>query len=78
MPGAFAHITLVNMLKETKRLDALGGFPDAVKAAALKYFKYCEYGTVSPDGTEKIAAASGVQRGAMIKNRSFLSTLLMT
>ena len=29
MPGAFAHITLVNMLKETKRLDALGGFPDA-------------------------------------------------
>ena len=34
MPGAFAHITLVNMLKETRRLDALGGFPDAAKAAA--------------------------------------------
>ena len=49
MPGAFAHITLVNMLKETKRLDALGGFPDAAKAAALKYFKYCELGAVSPD-----------------------------
>ena len=27
MPGAFAHITLVNMLKEPRRLDALGGFP---------------------------------------------------
>ena len=49
MPGAFAHITLVNMLKETKRLDALSGFPDAAKAAALKYFKYCELGAVSPD-----------------------------
>jgi len=42
MPGAFAHITLVNMLKETRRLDALGGFPDTAKAAVLKYFKYCE------------------------------------
>ena len=49
MPGAFAHITLTNMLKETKRLDALGGFPDAAKAAALKYFMYCELGAVSPD-----------------------------
>ncbi len=31
MPGAFAHITLVNMLKETRRLDALDGFPDVRK-----------------------------------------------
>jgi len=47
MPGAFAHITLVNMLKETKRLDALGGFTDAAKAVALKYFKHCELGALA-------------------------------
>lgn len=49
MPGAYAHITLVNVLKEPARLDAIAGFPDAAKAAVLKYFKYCELGAVSPD-----------------------------
>ncbi len=33
MPGAFAHITLVNMHKETRRLDAHGGVPDAAHVA---------------------------------------------
>lgn len=49
MPGAYAHITLVNVLKEPRHLDAIAGFPDVAKAAALKYFKYCELGAVSPD-----------------------------
>ena len=27
MPGAYAHITLVNELKEPRRLEAITGFP---------------------------------------------------
>lgn len=49
MPGAYAHITLVNELKETRRLEALDGFPRAAIPAILDYFKFCELGAVSPD-----------------------------
>lgn len=49
MPGAFAHITLVNELKEPQRLESLPGFsPDAI-TAVLDFFKFCELGAVSPD-----------------------------
>jgi len=49
MPAAYAHITLVNLLRETPRLDAIEGFPDTAKAAVLKYLTFCELGAVSPD-----------------------------
>lgn len=49
MPGAYAHITLVNQFKDTKRLNALVGFPKKAKSALLKWFKFCELGAVSPD-----------------------------
>ena len=42
MPGAFAHITLVNELKEPLRLEGISGFnPDAI-TAVLDFFKFCE------------------------------------
>jgi hypothetical protein len=46
MPGAFAHITMVNCLSETARLKKL---PSAAAKAVLKNFKFCELGAVSPD-----------------------------
>ena len=49
MPGAYAHITLVNVLKEPRRLEAIPGFPAEAMPAVLDYFKYCELGAVSPD-----------------------------
>lgn len=49
MPGAYAHITLVNELKEPQRLERIPGFPRDAIPAILKYFKFCELGAVSPD-----------------------------
>lgn len=49
MPGAYAHITLVNLLKEPARLEAIPGFPSDAISAVLDYFKFCELGAVSPD-----------------------------
>ncbi|MEQ1488259.1 MAG: zinc dependent phospholipase C family protein [Methylotenera sp.] len=49
MPGAFAHITLVNELKEPRRLEAIAGFPVEAITAVLDFFKFCELGAVSPD-----------------------------
>lgn len=48
MPGAYAHITLVNLASEPARLEA-AGLPDAAIGALLSWFKYCELGAVSPD-----------------------------
>ncbi len=49
MPGAYAHLTLVNELKEPQRLERIPGFPREAITAILKYFKFCELGAVSPD-----------------------------
>lgn len=49
MPGAYAHMTLVNMLREPARLEAIPAFPEEAIPAILDYFKYCELGAVSPD-----------------------------
>lgn len=49
MPGAYAHITLVNLAKETNRLENISGFPRKAIPAVLKFFKFCELGAVSPD-----------------------------
>ena len=48
MPGAYAHITLVNLLKETRRLQAFN-IPTEIATALLDYFKFVELGAVSPD-----------------------------
>jgi hypothetical protein len=37
------------MLRETRRLEAISGFPMKAIMAVLDYFKYCELGAVSPD-----------------------------
>jgi hypothetical protein len=49
MPGAYAHITLVNILKTPDHLESLPGFDPAGAIAVLKKFKFCELGVVSPD-----------------------------
>ena len=49
MPGAYAHMTLVNELRETSRLEGISGFPFEIIPPIQKYFKYCELGAVSPD-----------------------------
>lgn len=49
MPGAYAHITLVNLAREPARLEAGPGIPDAAALALGRWFRYCELGAVSPD-----------------------------
>jgi hypothetical protein len=49
MPGAFAHITLVNELKEPQRLEAIPGFTADAITSVLDFFKFSELGAVSPD-----------------------------
>lgn len=48
MPGAYAHITLVNVLREPARLQAIG-FSNQASAAVLDYLRFVELGAVSPD-----------------------------
>lgn len=47
MPGAYAHITAVNVARERMGEDA--SFPNEGKAIAAAWLKYCELGAVSPD-----------------------------
>jgi len=49
MPGAFAHITLVNVATESRRLEAAPGMAPVAISALLDWFRYCELGAVSPD-----------------------------
>jgi hypothetical protein len=49
MPGAYAHLTVVNLLREPARLEAIPGFPDEAISAILEYFRFLEMGAVSPD-----------------------------
>lgn len=49
MPGAYAHITLVNILKAPHHLESVQGFDPYGATAVLDYFKFCELGAVSPD-----------------------------
>jgi hypothetical protein len=49
MPGAYAHLTLANVLKEPATLDKIVGFPDAAKFAVMSKYSFCELGAVSPD-----------------------------
>jgi hypothetical protein len=49
MPGAFAHLTLVNIARETPRLSAVPGFPRRAVPILQRHLSYCELGAVSPD-----------------------------
>jgi len=49
MPGAYAHITLVNQFREPNRLESIDGFSDWANISVLDYFQFCELGVVSPD-----------------------------
>jgi len=49
MPGAYAHITLVNMFRESARLDYISDFPKEAKRAIRRRITFLELGAVSPD-----------------------------
>lgn len=49
MPGAYAHITVVNEFRNTDKLLAIPDFPNEAAKAFLRWFKYAELGAVSPD-----------------------------
>lgn len=49
MPAAYAHLTLVNVLKERRNLEKIPGMPRPAVIAVGKYAKFCELGAVSPD-----------------------------
>lgn len=49
MPGAYAHITLVNFAKDPARLESGPGVPGTAALALGRWFKFCELGAVSPD-----------------------------
>lgn len=48
MPGAYAHITLVNEASEPLLLESRAVHPEAIGAVG-EYLGYCELGAVSPD-----------------------------
>lgn len=48
MPGAYAHLTLVNHFREPQALEEKELSHEAI-TCVLEYFKYCELGAVSPD-----------------------------
>jgi len=64
MPGAYAHITLVNELKEPQRLERISGFPQEAISAILDHFKFCELGAVSPDYPYLAIGDEGAKRWA--------------
>ena len=49
MPGAYAHLTLVNLAKEPARIEAGPGMAPASALALGRWFRFCELGAVSPD-----------------------------
>ncbi len=49
MPGSYAHITLVNLASEKRRLAQLQGFPREVIDAMNLHVNFLELGSISPD-----------------------------
>lgn len=47
MPGAYAHLTLVNLIREPARLESHGFTPEAI-VAMLDYFRFCERARSAP------------------------------
>lgn len=48
MPGAYAHLTVVNNARDIDRLET-AGVPIPAIQSILKYLRFCELGAVSPD-----------------------------
>jgi hypothetical protein len=49
MPGSYAHITLVNLASEKRRLKQIPGFPTEAIDAANLHSNFLELGSISPD-----------------------------
>jgi hypothetical protein len=49
MAGAYAHLTMVNMLRATKHIENRLKFSNPAAAALLTHLRFCELGAVSPD-----------------------------
>ena len=49
MPGSYAHITLVNLASEKRRLNGIEGFPRDATDAANLHVNFLELGCISPD-----------------------------
>jgi hypothetical protein len=49
VPGAYAHITLINLAREPARLESGSGIHNLAALALGRWLKYCELGAVSPD-----------------------------
>lgn len=64
MPGAYAHITLVNQLRQPQYLDDIPDFPPQAKVALMRFFKFCELGAVSPDYPYLAVMAAGASKWA--------------
>lgn len=70
MPGAYAHITLVNHLREPARLEQIAGFHPDAAMAVMDYFKFCELGAVSPDYPYLAVAQAGAAAWADLMHYS--------
>ena len=64
MPGAYAHITLVNLAREPARLESGPGMPNPASLALGQWLKCCELGAVSPDYPYLAIGVSGATRWA--------------
>lgn len=64
MPGAYAHITLVNVAREPARLDAGPGMPRSAALVLGRWLKCCELGAVSPDYPYLAIGAKGAAQWA--------------
>jgi hypothetical protein len=49
MPGSYAHITMVNLASEKRRLVEIAGFPREAIDAANLHVNFLELGCISPD-----------------------------
>lgn len=82
MPGAYAHITVVNEYRNPAKLMAIPDFPEVAAKSFLRWFKYAELGAVSPDypylavGNKDAAAWADLMHythtGAMVREGSKL------
>ena len=76
MPGAYAHISLVNVLVETNHLNAIAQFPKQAKVAVGKYLNFCELGAVSPDYPYLKATSSRAKAWADVMHRDCTGDLI--
>lgn len=64
MPGAYAHITLINLAREPARLESGAGMLNPAALALGRWLKFCELGAVSPDYPYLAIGATGAAEWA--------------